>query len=62
MSSWQHRGISGMQLGVGLQRTGSIRKLKVEGQVLGIRWDLVVLLQGSSEIQGGCFLSSHQQP
>lgn len=51
-----------MQLGVGLQRTGSIRKLKVEGQVLGIRWDLVVLLQGSSEIQGGCFLSSHQQP
>lgn len=38
-----------MQLGVGLQRTGSCRKLKVEGQVLGIRWDLVVV--GAGEVR-----------
>lgn len=49
MSSWQHSGIAGMPLGVGLQRTDSCRKHKVEGQVLGIRQDLVVV--GTGEVR-----------
>lgn len=36
-----------MQLGVGLQRTGSCRKLKVK--VMGRRWDLVVA--GAGEVR-----------